>query len=254
MIKFFKMLGKDFRLGFKIELGGEFWLEEKEARWLKGFEPRKGKILSICDERGRWFRARVLGKQGQRVRLLVFEELLGAVESGLFLVLVQAIPNKERMELIIEKAVELGVDMIQPVFTFRSYRLCDLPQKKWHRWQERARRASEQSRRGVVPLVSEPLPLREAVGNFSELELKIVLWEKEKKLGLKELLQAKKDIQSVVLINGPEGGLEEAEIQFLKRFGFVPVSLGARIFRTETSAIVSVGLIQFYLGDLGRLK
>ncbi len=247
------LMEKKYRLRKEISLGKEFWVDELEASWLKGFQLRKGKLISLCDKRGRWFRARVVERQGERIKLLAFEELGGRLESRLFSTLVQAIPNKERMELIIEKAVELGVDLIQPVFTLRSYQLSDLPQKKWHRWQERARRASEQCRRGTVPLVLEPGSLKEVVGNFSQMDLKIVLWEREKERGLKEVLEEKRGAKSVVLVNGPEGGLEQEEVEFLNNSGFISASLGARILRTETSAIIGLGLVQFYLGDLGEI-
>ena len=332
-----------------ISLGDEFEVLRRDVGWLFDFDLRKGRIVSVRDERGKWFRARVLEASCVWARLVVFEEHRGEPESGLFLALIQAIPNKERMELIIEKAVELGVSEIQPVFTERSYRLEDLPQKKWMRWQERARRASEQCRRGVVPLVREPVELKRAIERYGDVELKIALWEGEKELGLKELawsllkgsgereraekaqsqdratkeglktegraedrestglvggsgreiasepgelkdakaqslseasvseaeekekisegflpevgseedrkrlkLPQKSRISSVLLVNGPEGGLSKEEVSWLKGKGFKTVSLGVRILRTETSAIASLAILQFLFGDLGE--
>lgn len=243
-----RMMKKEWKIGLKLAVNEEVELSRREVKWLESFKLRRGSLVSLQDESGKWFRARVVELSDDRLRVKVFEELLKPVESELFLILLQAVPNKERMELIIEKAVELGVDVIQPFFSTRSYRVDDFVQKKWHRWQERARKASEQCRRGIVPQVMELKNFPEAMAIGEKAELRMVLDEAEEEMTIKEFLNRKKEVKSCALVVGPEGGWERQEIEILKQKGFMPVSMGGRILRVETAAIIGVGIIQYVLG------
>lgn len=238
----------DLKLGIELGMDRDFEISRNDAFWLEGFALRQGSILSLQDKRGKWFRVRLTSLSETDLRFRVFEEMRDSVESELELILLQAIPSRERMELIIEKTVELGVDLIQPVFSLRSYGFEDFPQKKWHRWQERARKASEQSRRGIVPKVLEPVPLLEATDFVRKMELKLVFDEAEVSNTLKGFLGFQSRVRSCVLAVGPEGGWERSEIDMLKELGFVPVFFGRRIMRVETAAIVGVGIIEYVLG------
>ena len=235
----------DLKLGIELAMEQEFAISRRDAFWLEDFLLRKGSILSLRDKNGKWFRVRLTSLSDKDLRFKVFEEMRDGVESELELILLQGIPSRERMELIIEKCVELGVDLIQPVFSLRSYRFEDFPQKKWHRWQERARKASEQSRRGIVPKVAEPLELSHAGNLVKDVELKLVFDEFEGSNTLKGFLDSQKGVRSCALAVGPEGGWDRSEIEMLKEWGFVPVSLGGRIMRVETAAIVGVGVVQY---------
>ena len=243
---------QDLSVGVLLRVGEEAEVERASSEWLFDFGLRAGSMVSLKSADGKWLRGRVVKAGADRARVLIFEALEQPMESRLELILLQAIPNKERMELIVEKAVELGVDLIQPFFSARSYRLSDLPQQKWRRWQEKARKASDQCRRGKVPKVLAPAKLEEALEVSKESELKVVLYEGEGRAGLKGFLQKHKGAGSCSVCVGPEGGFEESEIVKMRGFGFMPVSLGGRILRTETAAIVGMGVIQFYLGDLGN--
>ncbi len=239
---------------FKGEVGGEIFIRRSEAEWLEGFKLRRGSLLSVQDEGGRWFRARVIELSEKDLRAVVFEEMIQPAESNLFLVLIQAIPSRERMELIIEKASELGADQVQPVFTARSYLLKDLAQNKERRWQDRARKAAEQCRRGMVPRVFEPRSLEAGSDLARGCDLKLVLDEGESKTMLSEILEARKGTKSCVLAVGPEGGWEQAETDLLKRKGYIGASLGGRLLRVETAAITGLAMVQSRLGDLGRAE
>lgn len=238
-------------IGSALKLGARVEISRESAEWLFDFSLRPGSAVSLKDQNGKWFRARVLSRGSSQITALAFEEMSNSPESGLFLVLLQAVPNKERMELVIEKSVELGADLIQPFFSERSCRLEDLPQPKWRNWQERARKASEQCRRGVVPKVLKPGKLAEALDVSKAAELKLVLYEKQKAPGMKAALETRRGVRSCALAVGPEGGFSEREIDEFCSQGFIPVSMGGRILRTETSSITAAGIIQFYLGDLG---
>jgi 16S rRNA (uracil1498-N3)-methyltransferase len=166
-------------------------------------------------------------------------------------ILLQALPEKERMELIIQKATELGVSCIVPFKSRRSISLeeREVRQKKSHRWQEIAVKAVQQSRRSRVPRIEPYRSYQDALNFCGKEGLKILLWEKKGE-SLREILRQYHP-QKVYIGVGPEGGFTEEEVALAKDKGFIPVKLGQRILRTETAAITMVGILQYELGDIG---
>ena len=158
------------------------------------------------------------------------------------------------MELIIQKATELGVSTIIPFKSERSISLeeREAKQKKAHRWQQIAIKAVQQSRRARVPRVREFRSFKEALefcrrGGSEDHPL-----GKERRASQNgsqgERLLLPRKIYAMV---GPEGGFTEEEVRQAQERGFIPVKLGQRILRTETAAITLVGILQYELGDLG---
>ncbi len=236
-----------------ISIGRTVILAGSAREALEDFSPRTGSIITVSDEHGKSFRGRVVKLATDSAEVFVFEDLSGNAESGIEIVLLQALPDKERMELIIQKATELGVDMIVP---FKSKRSIDLAERearqpKAHRWQDIALRAARQCRRGRVPLVAEYTDMPGALKWAEECSLRVVLWEGEKERHLKNILRECGNPVAVALMNGPEGGWTKGEIKTLEKSDYLPTSLGGRILRTETAAITAVALAQYELGDLG---
>jgi len=186
--------------------------------------------------------------------VLVFESLIPPTESPTKIILYQALPEKERMELIIQKATELGVYSIVPFKSKRSISLEERERKqpKAHRWQSIATKAAQQSRRGRVPPIEPYCDFSEALGYAEGSDLKILLWEKGSKNHLRDILRSEGDYGKVALMVGPEGGFDLEEVQRAQEMGFKPITLGRRIMRTETAAILLVGIVQYELGDLGH--
>jgi 16S rRNA (uracil1498-N3)-methyltransferase len=238
----------------QLKIGREVLLDAEDIAELAGFHLRPGKIVTLIGPDNRTFRARITHLDKGKARAFVFEGMPSA-ESSLELILLQALPARERMELIIEKSTELGVDVIVPFHSERSITLDerDRSQAKSHTWQRRAVRAADQCRRARVPLIAPFCELSEAIEWVRDEKIKLMLWEKERSAGLKETLKAESDIRSVAFLVGPEGGLSGAEVSLLEGKGFVAVSLGGRILRTETAAIAGVSIIQYELGDLGAI-
>jgi 16S rRNA (uracil1498-N3)-methyltransferase len=208
-----------------------------------------GSLITLTDSEGNDFRGRVLSVS-DRALVFIFEAFPASTESSVEIILLQALPEKERMELIIQKATELGVSGIVPFKSERSISLeeRDAKQKKSHRWQEIALKAVQQSRRARVPRVESYHSFHEALEVCGQEGLKILLWEKEGE-PLKKILghYSPNEIYAMV---GPEGGFTEDEVKWAKNKGFIPVKLGQRILRTETAAITLIGIIQYELGDL----
>ena len=233
-----------------IEIGEEIVIEGPPLEALRFQGGRAGGIVTLSDRHGNDFRGRIVRLSDQSASIFVFEAFPSPAESPVEIILLQALPEKERMELIIQKATELGISAILPFKSARSISLeeREAKQKKAHRWQEIAVKAVEQSRRARVPPVETVQTFEKALEACHDGGLKILLWEKKGE-HLKEVLK-RYSAKRIYALVGPEGGLTEEEVDLAKAVGFIPVKLGQRILRTETAAITLIGILQYELGDL----
>ncbi len=232
----------------EVELGA------REARiLLEYWQARCGAIVTVCAADGRFHRARVTALSAEGARLVVFTALPFAPESPLFLEVFQALPQRERFELVLEKLVELGVTRIAPFVSAHSITLeeRDARQRKSHRWPDVVLRAARQCRRALVPELVPVLSREEALARMNlNPAFDIVLCETEKSLRLSTVLEAPAPSR-VRLWVGPEGGFSPEEVAVFKTSGACCVSLGGRILRTETAAIAAAAVIQHRWGDFG---
>ncbi len=163
--------------------------------------------------------------------------------------LFQGLPKSDKLELIIQKAVELGVTTITPVSMKRSIVKIDDKKKKskQERWQAIAAAAAKQSKRTSVPELCDILSYNEFIARVRELDLLLVPYEcAEGMTATKNALQEIKSGMNVGIIIGPEGGFEEKEIEQAVSAGGKVISLGTRILRTETAAITAVAMCMLY--------
>lgn len=168
------------------------------------------------------------------------------VESPLRIHLGQGISRGDRMDFAIQKAVELGVAEITPLFTERCGVKLDAEraEKKREQWQKIVISACEQSGRSVVPMVNPLINLDKWLAQETkELKLTLDPWAKDT---IKTLTQA----QAVRLVIGPEGGFSDKEVHQTEQAGFTAVQLGPRVLRTETAALTAIAALQLQLGDL----
>ncbi len=235
----------------KIVVGKEVLLKGPPLEALRFLEGRVGTLVTMTDSEGNDFRGRVLRLSKAEASIFVFNTFPFPTESPLEIVLAQALPEKERMELIIQKVTELGVAVIFPFQSEKSISLVEreAKQKKAHRWQQISIKAVQQSRRARVPYVGACRSFQELLENLDDEGLKILLWEREGE-NLKTILR-RHPAQKIYVMVGPEGGFTEKEVQLAKGKGFIPVKLGQRILRTETAAISLMAILQYELGDLG---
>ena len=180
------------------------------------------------------------------------------IESPAEIVLFQGLPKADKMELIIQKCVELGVAQIVPVSCKRC--VVKLDEKKASakitRWKQIAEAAAKQSKRTVIPKIADVCTMKEAVNLASEMEIKMIPYElAEGTSATNELFQRIKDAVNtltserpkVAVFIGPEGGFEEDEVELARSRGIEPVSLGNRILRTETAGMVVLAWIDYVL-------
>lgn len=164
--------------------------------------------------------------------------------------LFQGLPKSDKMELIIQKSVELGVAGIIPVEMSRSVVKLDGKKKvsKQSRWQSIAESAAKQSKRNTIPKVYDVVNYKQALDMASEFDMLIVPYEcKEGMVATKNAINQLKTCKSVGILIGPEGGFEPKEIELAERNGGKIISLGKRILRTETAAITAVGMCMLAL-------
>ena len=164
--------------------------------------------------------------------------------------LFQGLPKSDKMELIIQKSVELGVSGIIPVEMSRSVVKLDGKKKvsKQSRWQSIAESAAKQSKRNTIPKVFDVVNYKQSLDMASEFDMIIVPYEcKEGMVATKNAINQLKSCKSVGILIGPEGGFEPKEIELAERNGGKIISLGKRILRTETAAITAVGMCMLAL-------
>lgn len=215
---------------------------------------RPGTEILLWDNAGREYRARITRIAGRLVYVQVVTEWENSRESPLPVVLVQGIPKGDKMDLVIQKATELGVWEVCPVLTERT--VVQVPLERRHsrlqRWQAIAREAARQSGRQRIPVISEIISLSAFWERPAPGSCKLVCWEQEGR-GLKDYLRSSLPPPdgSVYLFIGPEGGFSQAEVARGLEQGAVTVSLGRRILRTETAGLVGLSLVLYEWGDLG---
>ena len=179
----------------------------------------------------------------------IIEEDYQNTELPLQIHLFQGLPKSDKMELIVQKAVELGVYSITPIEMKRCIVKLDDKKKKSKqtRWQAISESAAKQSKRNTIPEINEIISYKAALNAAKELDLLLVPYENEDGiLSTKEALAELKEAKSVGIIIGPEGGFDDAEIEAAKDAGGRIISLGKRILRTETAAITAVGMCMLY--------
>ena len=168
--------------------------------------------------------------------------------------LFQGLPKADKMELIIQKAVELGAFEIIPMATKRAVvKLDDKKAKsKKLRWQGIAEAAAKQSKRGIIPQIHDVLSFREAVAYADEMSLKLIPYELAEGMeGTKRIMEqiGKDKPASIAVFIGPEGGFDEAEVELAKEHGILPITLGKRILRTETAGFTTLAFIMYQLEE-----
>ncbi len=180
----------------------------------------------------------------------ITEENFQNTELDTKIYLFQGLPKSDKMELIIQKTVELGVFSIIPVEMNRCVVKLDEKKKKSKqaRWQSIAESAAKQSKRNCIPEVCDTMTYKQALAKAKELDMFLVPYENAEGMKFtKEMLNQIKKGMSVGIFIGPEGGFDENEIDLATQAGGKTISLGKRILRTETAAMTSVGMCMLHI-------
>ncbi len=163
--------------------------------------------------------------------------------------LFQAIPKSDKMDLIVQKTTEIGVDEIVPMISERSIpkRGEDAQQKRQNRWERIAIEASKQCGRTRFPKLVQSRRIDECLEQAKNCELSLLLWENEEERQMKEILRNHRHVESMGVFIGPEGGFSDAEVKNAIEGGCLPATFGDNTLRTETAAIVAIALSVYEL-------
>ncbi|MCI6553355.1 MAG: 16S rRNA (uracil(1498)-N(3))-methyltransferase [Lachnospiraceae bacterium] len=238
--------------------GSEIIIEGSDVRHIRDvLRMKAGEELSVSNGTDRKeYRCgiREFRKDSILCRLHFIKEADVELPSRIYLF--QGLPKGDKMELIVQKAVELGVYEVIPVDTARSVVKLDARKEKTKitRWQGIAEAAAKQSRRGVIPRVREVMSMEQAIACAAEMEVRLIPYELAESMacGIKETRQVISSLrpgQSVALFIGPEGGFEEGEVEAAMAAKIQPISLGRRILRTETAGLAVLSWIMYQLEE-----
>lgn len=228
---------------------GKIELNEEQSRHIaKSLRMRVGDMLTLTCGDGNDYGCIIDEIDAGQVILSVCYQQANNSEPSVKVTLLQGVPKGDKMEDIIQKCTELGISAIKPVLTHRAVSRPDekSARKKQTRYQKIALEAAQQSGRGIIPEVCEMQSLKKAIANDTS-ELKILFYE-----GGGEPLTSliNKDIHSVSIYIGPEGGFEQNEVEMIKDNGGVIATLGSRILRTQTAPVAALTAIMLLTGNL----
>ena len=208
-----------------------------------------GEKIRISSTSGRNFYCEIAELSGEIVRADIIEELEEDTELPNKIYLFQGLPKSDKMELIVQKAVELGVHEFIPVAMKNCVVKLDDKKaaSKVNRWQEIAKSAAKQSKRSLIPAVEMPMSYKLAVERAKELDVILVPYENERGMqATREVISAIKPGQSIGIFIGPEGGFDSAEIELVRKDAHL-ISLGNRILRTETAGLATLAMLIYQL-------
>jgi 16S rRNA (uracil1498-N3)-methyltransferase len=167
-------------------------------------------------------------------------------EPTLHLSLYQCALKKDNFEWVLQKCAEIGVSRFVPVISQRTV-ITDIREAKRQRWERILTEAAEQSRRGRIPALDDPRAFDQAADEADQFDLALIPWERETARPLRDVLIASDAPARVAIFIGPEGGFTDEEIEQAAARGIVPVTLGPRILRAETAAVVAAAITMYQL-------
>ena len=217
---------------------------------------KQSDILTICNTSNKKdYLCEILKVDEDQIECKIKEEVQNNAESNVHVTIMQGLPKADKMELIIQKSVELGVYDITPIEMKRCVvKLNDKDkQKKINRWQKISEVAAKQSGRSIIPHINSVINIKNICNLLKEYDIVLVAYEKENITTIKEELKKLKEVYDInneikiAVIIGPEGGLDEEEIEILQKNGAKTITLGNRILRTETASLNILSNIMYEL-------
>lgn len=247
MSKFF--IEKESISGDSIDITGE-----DVAHIRKVLRMRVGEKLIACDNDGTDFECEITNIDDKHVAAKILTSWKSENEAPIRVTLFQGIPKSDKMDFIIQKCVELGIDSIVPVKTDRTVIRFENTKdevKKQQRWQKIAVEAAKQCNRGILPKITNPVDFNTALDMAGANDLILIPYENESEQGLKSVLRNNSTARTIAVFIGPEGGFAEDEVKNCIERSFYSVSLGKRILRTETAGLTVLSILMYELGDVG---
>ena len=229
----------------------KIWIEGSDVNHIKNVLRMKiGEELHISDGNNKKYLCEIETMSSDVVCAQIIEELASDTELPSKIYLFQGLPKSDKMELIVQKAVELGVYEIIPVATKRAVVKLDDKKaaKKVERWNSISEGGAKQSGRNVVPEVKHVMSYKEAMQYAKDLDVVLIPYELAEGMDeTRQVIEAIRPGQSVGIFIGPEGGFETAEVEYALEQGAKAITLGKRILRTETAGLTTLSIIMYHL-------
>ena len=221
---------------------------------LKVLRLKNGEKIIVCDRVKTEYLCSILSIDKKSIICNIIESKSNISEPPIIVDLFQGIPKSTKMDLIVQKCTELGINSIIPVDTQRTIIKTGYDKdssNKLVRYQRIAEEAAKQSSRGHIPDIFEPISFERALKKMVDYDMVVMPYENELHTGLKQTLKGKNNINKIAIIIGPEGGFTEQEVAMARDNGAATVTLGPRILRTETAGFMCLSIIMYELGDTG---
>lgn len=239
-----------------FEVGRVVFPEDTARQIYQVLRLRPGETVVVLDNSG-WEYECVLRLVTQKTASAeILQKRRNEREPTLQLTLYQCLLKSDHFEWVLQKGTELGISRFVPVTSERTVVTSPrvVKQSKLERWRRVIIEAAEQSGRGRLPVLEEVLSLQDAFKGTNHPMLSVIPWEEQADPGLRSLLREESErnqpIETINLFIGPEGGFSKEEIQSAEGCGVIPVTLGKRILRAETAAIVAAALVLSHAGEL----
>lgn len=213
---------------------------------------KAGEQVEISDGNNGKYLCRISAYEEERAILEILEKMEADTELASKLYLFQGLPKSDKMELIVQKAVELGAYEVIPVVTKRAVVKLDAKKaaKKVERWNSISESAAKQAGRSRIPQVADVVSFAEALKMAGELDVRLIPYELAEGMEqAREVIRSVKSGQSVGIFIGPEGGFEQGEVEEAVDQGVIPITLGRRILRTETAGLAILSILMFELEE-----
>ncbi|WP_026485602.1 RsmE family RNA methyltransferase [Caldanaerobius polysaccharolyticus] len=224
--------------------------DRDELNHFKVLHIKKGENIVVSDGIGNDYRVEVVEINEKYVTASILS-VLQPVKASVDITLYQALPKSAKMDLIVQKCTELGINSIVPVITERVVVKWDDSSGKLVRWRRIAYESSKQCRRSTVPYIHEPMAFEDVLESIKSYDIFFLPHEAENIVHLKDIMRKGKSFKKVGILIGPEGGFSDGEVTRAVQSGACPVTLGPRVLRTETAGFVTVSLIMYEMGDIG---
>ncbi len=221
---------------------------------------RRGDTITVIDGCGKAFLAEICSIENEVLFIRIINEVILNTEPPFEIVLCQSLIKGDKMDFVIQKATELGINQIAPLITERTV---VKETRKLNRWRKITEEAAEQCRRAVIPIIHEPVAMQDfiiraaAISDNCKLN-GFIFWEEggesltqalKKMISRRKVEGNLKSSESIYIIIGPEGGLTQREVELAEVNGLIKTSLGKRLLKSETASIAAVAIIQFMLEE-----
>jgi len=233
---------------------GTITISGSEARHIgKVLRLREHDSITLFDGNGTIYNGTIIRKDHKQVQVRIERESSGHDQQEANIVLGQALTKGSKMDLIVQKSTELGVSRIIPFSSARTIMRYDEKQAagRVSHWQRIALASAKQSGRRRVPAVANITDFDRFVAGDLPGYLKIILWEEENAVRLRQVLKQSVSLNPVIFLVGPEGGFAPDEVARAREQGFIPASLGDTVLRTETVSSAVLSVIRYETGDFG---